>query len=245
VKKTIVARWRTNFLTGLAVLLPAVITLAVVKWVFGTVASVTDLLLFFLPKDLTHADAGRGPMYWYWSLAALALAFLLVSAAGLLTRYYVGKRLIAWLDAAMLGVPLLNKVYATIKQVNEAFSANKKTAFQTVVLVPFPRQGLYSLGFLTSEDHAEVQARTAEKVVCVFVPTTPNPTSGFLVLVPEQEVVKLDMSVSDAIKYVISLGSVSPEYTPAAGRQPGGSLPAATAAGGGPPALAGTPTPAP
>jgi uncharacterized membrane protein len=207
------ARWRANFLTGLVVLLPAVVTLALVKWLFGTIASVTDLLLFFAPKSITHEDAGKGPMFWHWSLAAFVLAVLLVSVAGLLTRYYVGKRLIAWLDSTMLRVPLLNKIYGTIKQVNEAFGSGKKTSFKTVVLVEFPREGMYSVGFITSEQHAEVQAKTREEVVCVFVPTTPNPTSGFLVLVPENKVTRLEMSVADGIKYIISLGSVAPEYT--------------------------------
>ena len=210
--RTLFGRWRTNFITGLAVLLPAFITLAIVKWLFGTIASITDLLLFFLPKALTHEDGGKGPMFWYWSLAALTLAVLLVSLAGLLARYYVGKKMIGWLDAAMLRVPLLNKIYSTIKQVNDAFSVGKDTAFKTVVLVQFPREGLYSVGFITSEQHAEVQQKTRAKVVCVFVPTTPNPTSGFLVLAPEDKIIRLEMSVANAIKYIISLGSVAPEF---------------------------------
>lgn len=212
--KTVLATWRGNFLTGLAVLLPAVITLAIIKWLFGTIASLTDLLLFFVPQSLTHQDNGRGPMFWYWSLAALVLAVLLVALAGWLARYYVGKQLILWLDSTMLRVPLLNKIYGTIKQVNEAFSSGKKTSFKTVVLVEFPREGMYSIGFQTSEQHDEVQRKTKGKVVCVFVPTTPNPTSGFLVLVPEDRVTRLDMSVADGIKYIISLGSIAPEYTP-------------------------------
>jgi uncharacterized membrane protein len=214
VKKPDLATWRGNFLTGLAVLLPAVVTLAIIKWLFGTIASITDLLLFFLPTSLTHQDNGRGPMFWYWSLAAFALAVVLVTGVGVLTRYYIGKRMIAWLDAAMLRLPLLNKIYSTIKQVNEAFSSGNKTSFKTVVLVEFPRPGLYSIGFLTSEQHDEVQRKTREKVVCVFIPTTPNPTSGFLVLVPADKVTKLDMSVAEGIKYIISLGSIAPEYAP-------------------------------
>jgi uncharacterized membrane protein len=214
VKRSLFARWQTGFVTGLIVLLPALGTLAIAKWLFGTVASLTDTLLFFLPRAWTRADAGRGEMHWYYSLAAFALAILLVSLVGLLTRYYVGKRVITWLDSTMMNVPLLNKIYGTIKQVNEAFSAGKNTAFKTVVLVQFPREGMYSTGFITSEQHAEVQAKTKEKVVCVFVPTTPNPTSGFLVLVPEDKVIRLEMSVADAIRYIISLGSVSPDFAP-------------------------------
>lgn len=211
-KKRFGARFRANFVTGLAVLLPAVITLAVVKWLFGTIASLTDTLLFFLPRDITHADGGRGPMHWYWSLCALLLAVALVSLVGVMARYYIGKRFIAWMDAMMLRLPLLNKIYGTVKQVNEAFSSTKKTAFKTVVLVEFPREGVYSLGFITGEQHQEVQARTRERVVSVFVPTTPNPTTGFLLLLPEEKLTKLDMSVAEGIKFIISLGSISPEF---------------------------------
>jgi uncharacterized membrane protein len=208
------ARWRGSFLTGLVVLLPAVITLAVIKWVVGTISRLTDLLLFFLPQKWTHEDGGRGPMFWYWSLAALVLAVVLVTLVGVLTQYYIGKRMIAWLDAAMLRVPLLNKIYGTIKQVNEAFSTGSKTSFKTVVLVEFPREGSYSVGFITSEQNEALDKKAGRKLVNVFIPTTPNPTSGFLILVPEDKVTKLDMSVAEGIKYVISLGSISPEYAP-------------------------------
>ena len=210
--KRFLLRWRANFLTGLAVLLPVSLTLAIVGWFFGSVANFTDQLLFFLPHALTHADGGRGPTHWYWSLAALALAMALVSLAGLLTRYYVGKRLIAWMDATMLRVPLINKIYSVIKQVNEAFTSGQKDSFKTVVLVEFPRAGIYSLGFITAEQHAEVQARTRERIVGVFIPTTPNPTSGFLILIPEDKVTKLDMSVAEGLKYIVSLGSIAPEW---------------------------------
>jgi uncharacterized membrane protein len=152
-------------------------------------------------------------MHGYWSLVALALAVVLISVVGVLARYYIGKKIIEWTDRVLMRVPLLNKFYSAIKQVNDAFAGNKHS-FKTVVLVEFPREGIYSIGFLTSEQRDEVQQKTREKVVCVFVPTTPNPTSGFLILVPEEKVIKLDMSVTDGIKYIVSLGSLSPEYTP-------------------------------
>jgi uncharacterized membrane protein len=214
VKKGIFARWRTNFFTGFVILLPALITLSVVKWVFGTIASITDVLLFFIPPDLTHSNNGNGPMYWYWSLVALLLAAILVGVAGFLTRYYIGLRMIEWLDSTLLRVPLLNKVYSTIKQVNEAFTSGKKSSFKTVVLVEFPHPGVYTLGFVTAEGDAEARAKTKEDLVCVFVPTTPNPTSGFLMLFPENKVTKLEMSVADGVKYIISLGSIAPDFTP-------------------------------
>ena len=216
-RKSFFARWRASFFTGLAVTLPALLTLAAVKWIFGTISSFTDTLLFFLPycldPKLIYANGQDGAMFSYWSLLALLLAAVMISGVGLLARYYVGKRIIEWLDTAMMNVPLLNKFYGAIKQVNEAFSGNKNS-FKTVVLVEFPREGMYSVGFITNEQHGEVQEKTQKNVVAVFIPTTPNPTSGFLVLLPEDKVTKLDMSVADGIKYIVSLGSIAPETLP-------------------------------
>ena len=180
-------------------------------WLFGTVATITDTLLIFLPRPWTHHDAGNGPLYWYWSLIALVLAMLLIGLVGLLARNYFGKRIIQWVDSALLHIPLLNKIYSATKQVNDAFSSGNKTAFRTVVLVEFPKEGVYSIGFITSEPDPEVQSKLEGKIVCVFVPATPNPTSGFLLMLPEEKVTKLEMSVADGIKYIISLGSILPE----------------------------------
>ena len=213
-KKSLFARWQANFWAGLAIVLPAVISIAVLRWLFGTVANITDTLLIFLPTKLTHHDAGNGPMYWYWSLVALVLAIFLIGTVGLLARNYFGRKIIEWVDSALLHIPLLNKIYGATKQVNDAFSATNKTAFRTVVLVEFPHAGVHSIGFITSDQQEEVEAKTGQKVVCVFVPATPNPTSGFLLMVPEDKVIRLDMSVPDAIKYVISLGAILPGNIP-------------------------------
>jgi len=217
VRKTFFTRWRRSFLTGLAVSLPALLTLAAVKWIFGTISSFTDTLLFFLPYFLDpkriYENGQSAPMLWYWSLLALVLAAAMITAVGVTAQYYIGRRMLEWLDTLMMNVPVVNKFYGAIKQVNEAFSGNKNS-FKTVVLVEFPREGMYSVGFITSEQHAEVQQKTKEQVVAVFIPTTPNPTSGFLVLVSEAKVTKLDMSVADGIKYIVSLGSIAPEFLP-------------------------------
>jgi uncharacterized membrane protein len=210
VQKSLWARWQANFLAGLAIVTPAVISFAVLIWLFGTVSNITNTLLIFLPQKLTHREDGA--MYWYWSAVALALAIFLIAVVGLLARNYFGKRIIEWTDSALLRIPLLNKIYGATKQVNDAFSSGNKTAFRTVVLVEYPRPGVYSVGFITSEPNEEIRAKTKEKVVCVFVPTTPNPTGGFLLLVPEDQVTKLDMSVADGIKYIISLGAINPDY---------------------------------
>jgi len=212
-QKSLFARWRSNFVTGLVIVLPGVISIAVLVWLFGTISNITDTLLIFIPKSITHRNHGDGLMYWYWSLVALMLAVALISAAGRLARNYFGIKMIEWVDRALMQVPFLNKIYAATKQVNEAFAGNKNS-FKTVVLVQFPREGMYSVGFITSEQNDEIQVKTREKVVGVFVPTTPNPTSGFLILVPETQLIKLEMSVPDAIKYIVSLGSITQEYTP-------------------------------
>ena len=209
-KKNFFARWRTSFFAGLAVTLPAIISAAALMWLFKTVSNMTDLLLFFVPRTTTHTDRGLGETYWYWSLLALMVAAALISGVGLLARYYIGKRILDWLDGAMMHVPLFNKFYGAIKQVNEAFSGNKNS-FKTVVLVEFPAPGSYSVGFITNEAQGEVQHTIGQNLIGVFIPTTPNPTSGFLILVPTDKVTKLDMSVADGLKYIVSLGAITRE----------------------------------
>lgn len=211
-KKSLLARWRSNFLTGLVVLLPAMISIAVVVWLFRNVSDLTDKLLFFLPPDLTHQNRGEGPMYWYWSLFALVFAVMMICSVGLLARHYIGMKIIEWMDAALLQVPFLNKIYGATKQVNEALTSGDKNSFKTVVMIEFPHPGTYAIGFITSEQRAEPQIKAGQNLVCVFIPTTPNPTSGFLVLVPESKVTKLEMSVADGVKYIISLGAIAPAF---------------------------------
>jgi uncharacterized membrane protein len=222
VRNTFLARWRASFFAGLAVTLPAIVSVAAMVWLFRTASNFTDTLLFFLKfflgKKEIYENGQSGDMFWYWSVLAFALAVILISIIGLLARYYIGKRILEWLDTAMMKVPLLNKVYGAIKQLNEAFSGNKNS-FKTVVLVEFPGPGNYAVGFLTNEAQGEVQKKSGKNLVAVFIPTTPNPTSGFLILVPEEKVTKLDMSVADGIKYIVSLGSIAPELPAEAKRR--------------------------
>jgi uncharacterized membrane protein len=215
VKKSLLARWRANFFTGLIVVLPGLVSFGVLFWLFGSVTNVTDKLLFFLKYWLDpryiYQDGRSGPMFWYWSLFAFLLAILLICAAGLAARNYFGKKMIEWADTAIMHVPLLNKIYGATKQVNDALVTGNKNSFKTVVMIEFPHAGSYSLGFLTSEN-AEIRVNPDEKLVCVFIPTTPNPTSGFLMLVPDAKVRRLKMSVADGLKYIISLGAIAPEF---------------------------------
>lgn len=201
--------FRQNFFAGLAIVLPTVISIGFFLWIFGTIANFTDTLLFFLPYSWTHKE--NGEVLWYWSIIALIFGIFLTCLVGHLARYYIGKKIIHFADKIMLNVPLLNKIYSTIKQINEAFTSTKKSSFKQVVMLEFPKQGIYSIGFLTSEENSSLSGKTGKKLVSVFVPTTPNPTTGFIVLVPEDTIIRLDMSVADGIKFIISLGSISPE----------------------------------
>jgi uncharacterized membrane protein len=212
-----VKRWRDNFFAGLAIVMPTVISVAVVVWIFQNVSNVTDKMLFFLPRSWIYPklpDGNFGDIHWYWSWIALLLTVLLICLIGGYGRYYLGRKTIELLDTAIMRVPLMNKIYGTIKQVNESFSSNK-SSFKQVVLVTFPHGRSRAVGFVTGEQHG----LGGEKLVSVFIPTTPNPTSGFLVLVPEGEIIKLEMSVADGIKFIISLGAISPENTEHSGHR--------------------------
>ncbi len=209
-QNSFLSRCRGDFVTGLAIVGPAVISVAVAVWLFAHISNLTDTLLLLLPNGWTHEtrpDGRAGAMYWYWSFAALFLTGCLIVLVGRYGRYYAGRKAIELTDHALMRIPLLNKIYGTVKQVNESFS-NNKSSFKQVVLVSFPHAQARSIGFVTGEQ----TGLGKERLVSVFVPTTPNPTSGFLLLVPESEVIKLDISVADGIKFVISLGAIVPGF---------------------------------
>ena len=214
-RATLLGRTRRNFFTGLAVVLPVIISIGVALWLFNQAVAVSDILLFpfrFIPgielSDIWKDGKPGTDLFFEWKVVAILEAVVLTGLLGFLTRYYIGKKLVQLMDYVLLNVPLLGKIYGTVKQVNQAFTSEKKSSFQQVIMVEFPRKGLYSVGFLTAE---QVKTDEGESIISIFVPTTPNPTTGFLLVLPESKVVKLDMSVADGIKYIVSLGAVPPE----------------------------------
>jgi uncharacterized membrane protein len=193
---------RNSFFAGLLVVVPLAASILILLGLFNWV---TDFLLPSSLRDQRHA-------FWY-RVVALVMFLALVSLVGWVARLVIGKRMITLAESLVGRVPLLNKTYSFMKEISNTLLASKKTMFQHVVLVQFPRPGIYSIGFVTSETGGEAQVKTRETVVNVFVPTTPNPTSGFLVLVPREQIVELEMSVADGMKMVISGGAVVPPYT--------------------------------
>ncbi|MCX7825806.1 MAG: DUF502 domain-containing protein, partial [Verrucomicrobiae bacterium] len=149
-----------------------------------------------------------------YRLLALAVFVVLVTLLGWMTRQVAGRRLLIFAETFIARLPLFNRIYGFMREVSHTLLAGQKTVFARVVLVEYPRPGVYAIGFVTSEGEGEVQAKTQARVINVFVPTTPNPTSGFLLMVPREQTIDLDMSVADGMKVVISGGAVVPPYAP-------------------------------
>jgi uncharacterized membrane protein len=145
--------------------------------------------------------------------------FLFILFVGMFASNMIGRRTILFGESIMVKIPLASKIYTAVQQIIAAVTGGKGAVFNKVVLVEYPRKGVYSLGFVTSETEGEVQYQTKQKVVSVFIPTTPNPTSGLLVFVPDEDLIYLKMSTEDGLKLVISGGFVTPAYTPPAGQK--------------------------
>lgn len=196
------------FLTGLFILLPLGVTGIVVSWLLNYVGAPLGKLVWdFL--GIENPD-----IFWMnlvVNLLATILIVLLITLLGFFSKYFLGKTIIRLAEKVINKVPFVSTVYKTVKQIVETFNQNREAVFQNAVLVEYPRKGMYSIGFLTSESKGEIQDKTLESVVNVFIPTTPNPTSGFLLMIPQEDVIYLTMSVADAMKMIISGGVVTPE----------------------------------
>lgn len=187
---------RRSFFAGLLIVVPVGASIGLIWWV-------VTLVTAWLPELYSS------PL---WRLAAVAFLVAVTVLVGFLARRVVGKRVLRAGEGLIGQMPLLNKVYPFMKEISHTMLSGQKTMFQRVVLVEFPRSGVYAIGFVTSETGGEAQVKTKERVINVFVPTTPNPTSGFLMLVPQEQVMDLEMSVADGMKMVISGGAVVPPY---------------------------------
>lgn len=146
----------------------------------------------------------------------IILSLLLVLVTGFLAANLLGKRVLAAGESLLARIPLIRTIYSGVKRLAETVLGESSTSFRKVLLVEYPRRECWTLAFQTGAPVGEIQDRTDREVLTVFVPTTPNPTSGFIILVPREDVIELDMSVEDGLRMVISLGVVTPEYERAA-----------------------------
>lgn len=195
------------FVTGVLMLMPLGVTFFVIKFLLDKVGQPASVLFF---GRWTHI-LGQQWMGWIMDILSVLIVIAIITTFGWLSKFFFGRLLLSITEKCIKAIPIINTIYKTVQQIVETIGKNKKAVFQQAVLVPFPSQGLYSIGFLTNRSTGETQSKTTEDVYNVFVPTTPNPTSGFLIMVPEAKMVRLDMSVGDAIKLIISGGTVSPE----------------------------------
>ncbi len=187
---------RTIIVAGLLVWIPLGATIFVLRLLIGLFGNLDS----WLSNQLNIPITGIG----------ILLALLVLLGTGLIAANYFGKRIVSFWESLLERIPLVRNIYSAVKRFAEIVLADSSQSFSKVLLIEYPRRGLYSLSFQTSQNLGEIQGKTGEDLVCVFVPTTPNPTSGLILMVPEQDVIELDMGVEDALKMVISLGVVVP-----------------------------------
>ena len=212
VKKKRFQFFRNMIVTGVIVAVPVVLSLWVAWYLYSNLTG----------WGLTLANSmglmSELPVFWR-SQIIRALALIVVLAAmfflGVLTKITIGRKVIAKAQSLLLKVPLVNFIYSTCKQIGDTIMSSKKgNMFRQVVLIEYPRKGCYAIGFMTNEntpENSEVARRLGKgDLISVFMPTTPNPTSGFLMFIPRDECIMLDMSVSDAMRLIVSCGAILP-----------------------------------
>lgn len=185
---------RTQFLAGILTVVPIGATILILVWIFNTIDSILHL------QPLIEGILGR-PVPG----VGFGITILLIYLVGVIVSNVLGRRLLHYGESLVTRIPMVRQLYTGIKQILESFSTPSKTGFMQVVLVEFPRKGMRTLGFVTNES----TDKSGKKLLNIFIPTAPNPTSGFLQIARESEVIRTDISVDDALKMVISAGRVS------------------------------------
>jgi len=196
--------FRRYLIAGLLVWIPIGFTLFVLKLIVG-IMDQTLLLLpsAYRPENLLGVNIpGLG----------IVLSIIVLFLTGMLVANIIGKQLVSFSERLLSRIPLVRSIYSAAKNFAEVIFTNTNQAFKKVLLIEYPRKGVYSLCFQTSTELAEIQARTCDDIICVFVPTTPNPTSGFIIMLPVSDTIELDMDVESALKMVVSLGVVVPDW---------------------------------
>lgn len=206
------------FITGMVILLPLAVTIAIIAFIVNFltlpfIGVVTDFLrntgianrgfLFLTPEQLIRYGS---------QLIIIIGIFLFTIMLGMIARWFLFKSLISVSDRILHRIPLVNKVYKTTQEIIKTLFVTDKTSFQQVVMVPFPKEGSYVLGLISRESPQTCSDAAGKKLFSVLIPTTPNPTTGFLLMYGEDEIKYLDMKPETAIKYIVSCGVITPEH---------------------------------
>ena len=194
---------RKYFLTGLLVLVPLVIT----AWVLSMIISTLDQSLLFVPEAWQPRTVFGMDIPGFGAILTLAIVFL----TGLLTNNLVGGYVVRLGDRLLKRIPVVSSLYGSVKQVSDTLFSSSGNAFRTPVLIPYPHADSYTIGFLTGVPGGDVKNHLVGDYVSVYVPTTPNPTSGFFLMMERSKVVELNMTVDAALKHIVSMGVVAPE----------------------------------
>ena len=198
-KPSFVARLRNYFITGIIVLVPIGFTLYLTIFLI----SISSKLI---PEEINPNN------YLPFLIPGLeiALSIIFITLIGFISLSYIGKRILKLINDLLKKIPFLRTIYSAIGQMTESFT-NKKGKKKSVVLVQYPRKGSWAVGFATKDNKGEISKKINDKLVNVFIPTTPNPTSGFLLMFPKKEVIYLDMSFEEASKFIVSAGTSNPK----------------------------------
>jgi len=198
-------RLRRYLVAGLLVWLPLAVTYGLLRFLIGLMDKTLHLLpAAYRPEEwLPVAIPGLG----------VILTIIVLLVTGVLAANFVGRSVVGGWEALLRKIPVVRSIYSASKNFAEIVFSDSGNAFKKVLLVEYPRKGIYTLTFQTATRMGEVQGRTGDDVICCFVPTTPNPTSGFIIIVPKSDVIELDMSVDEAAKLIMSLGVVVPTWS--------------------------------
>jgi uncharacterized membrane protein len=207
----LIVRIRRYLVAGLLIWLPLTATIFVFRLLLGLM----DQLLFWLPADYRPEALIGFPVPGLDAALAFVLAVTVLLATGMLGANLLGRRLLVSYERFMQRIPFVRLVYGAVKKFAAVLFKESGKSFKKVLLIQYPRKGVYRIALQTSEDVPELKAATGQSLLTAFIPTTPNAASGFIVFVPREEAIVLEMSVEDALKMIVSLGVVVPEWHPA------------------------------
>ena len=197
--------FKKYLIAGLLVWIP----LAITFWLLDVIVSTMDQTLLLLPTSW-RPDA---LLPFHIPGIGLLMSLLVVLATGVLAANIIGERLVRWWHGLLNRIPIVRSIYSSVKQISDTLLATRGQSFRKVVMIEFPQRGQWTLGFVVGSPGATIAAATAADVITVYVPTAPNPTSGYVLVVRPEEVREVDISVDDALKFHISLGVVSPRLS--------------------------------